>query len=212
MAIVFPPRNLGLGEPWGRAVEGEVVRLNNEMSRAGQSQGNLSRHKDAQDTQTARQISQIRDILDQLESNQLRISQTVSTGSWSESVSGNSWGELQEVERPPWASSAIVVAGLDNITNQSSPWWGRIEVIASSSTPVTGDLDKSRDPVRAQVDAGYSIVESNPRIIQFSGSGEEDEDGGDPITPLYIRARGVRQGGTSSRTYTFDAAYAVIWS
>jgi|SRR5690625_2163984 len=210
MSTVFPSRNLGLGEPWGRAVEQEVIRLNNSQDLAGQSQRNLSRHKDAQDTQTSRQIVQLREVIGQLEENQQRISETVSTGSWSESVSGNSWGEMQEVERPSWASSAIVVAGLDNITNQSSPWWGRIEVIASSSAPVTGDLDKSRDPVRAQVDAGYSIVESNPRIIQFSGSGEEDV--GDPTTPLYIRARGVRQGGTSSRTYTFDAAYAVIWS
>src|SRR5690625_7568445 len=93
MSTVFPSRNLGLGEPWGRAVEQEVIRLNNSQDLAGQSQRNLSRHKDAQDTQTSRQIVQLREVIGQLEENQQRISETVSTGSWSESVSGNSWGE-----------------------------------------------------------------------------------------------------------------------
>lgn len=207
MSVVFPPRNLGLGEPWGRTIESEIVRLNNSLDLTGQSQGNLSRHKDSQDTHISRQIVQLREVVNQLEENQLRISQTVSTESWSETISGNSWGNLQVVEGPPWASSAIVVAGMDNITNQSSPWWGRIEIIASTSSPVTGDIDKSRDPVRAQVDDGYSIVESNPRVLTFTDKGEDDE-----ITPLYLRARGVSQGGSSSRTYSFDAAYAVIWS
>lgn len=181
----------------------------NELNLSDQSQDNLSRHKSAQDTQTSRQIEQLQGILEQLENNQTRISQTVATGSWSETIAGNSWGELLEVERPPWASSAVVVAGLDNVTNQSSPWYGRIEVIASSSTPVTGDVGKSRDPARAEVDDGFSVVFSNPRIVTFPGSDGEEES--DP-SPLYLRTRGVRQGGTTSRTYSFDAAYAVIWS
>ena len=207
MNTVFPPRNLGLGEPWGRAVEQEVIRLNNSLDLTEQSQGNLNRHKDAQDTQTSRQIVQLQEAVGQLEENQRRINQTVSSGSWTETIAGNSWGDLIEVEGPAWANAAVVIAGMDNITNQSSPWWGRIEIIASSSSPSTGDIDKSRDPVRALVDEGFSVVQSNPRIVRFLDKGENDSS-----TSLYLRARGVRQGGTTSQTYTYDAAYAVIWS
>lgn len=208
MVTVFPPRNLGLGEPWGRAVESEVIRLENEMSRLERARGNLSRHGESQNTQSVRQINQLRGLLDQLEANQQRVRQSIATGSWSETISGNSWGSLQTIERPLWATSAVVIAGLDNITNQSSPWWGRIEVIASATSPTTGDVGKSRDPVRAEVDSEFSLVSSNPRMVTFL----DDEEDATSKTPLYIRARGVRQGGTSSRTYTFDAAYAVIWS
>lgn len=209
MVTVFPPRNLGLGEPWGRSVENEIVRLKNSADLTGQSQGNLSRHKNAQDSQTARQIGQIQGLLDQLKQNQERISQTVDTGSWSESVSGNSWGGLHEVERPPWAFTAIVIAGMDNFSNQSSPWYGRIEVIASDTPPVTGDVGKSKDPVDAQVNGEFVTVGSNPRVVIFPGSDEDEET---HPSPLYLQARGVREGGgTASRTYTYELAYAVIW-
>src|SRR5690625_5808880 len=130
MSVVFPPRNLGLGEPWWRTIDLEIVRLNNCLDLTGQSQANLHRHKDSQDTHISRQIVQLREVVNQLEENQLRITQTVSTESWSETISGNSWGNLQVVEGPPWASSAIVVAGVADITNQSPPRGGTMRRLA----------------------------------------------------------------------------------
>lgn len=205
---ILPPRDLGLAEPWGREIENHIRSSESGLNLLNQTIGNLDRQSSAFATQTERQLKQLSDLLDRTRSNQRRLAETVSSGSWSESISGNSWGERIEVERPLWASTAIVIAGMDNFSNQSSPWGGRIEVVASASSPTTGDVGKSRDPVVAQVNGTNVVVGSNPRVVIFSG------DGGDvpSSTPLYLRARGVRVTGTTSRTYSYDVAYAVIWS
>lgn len=207
--IIFPPRQLGVAEQWGRTVEGRIIENENAFALTQQSFENLRRTSSAQDTVIARQIEQLQGVVGGIASAQTRISETVDTGAWGETVTGNSWGELIEVNRPLWASSAVVVAGMDNFTNQSSPWMGFIELIASNSPPVTGDVEKSRDVAKAFVSDGAFQSTSNPRIVRFPPSESEDPD---PPGPVYLRARAVRQSGTSSRTYSFDVAFAVIWS
>lgn len=207
---VFPPRNLGLAEPWGREVENFLRQENTSLDLTSQRQRNLERHMTSRDTLLERQISQLEGTVQDLQAIQRRVSETVSTDSYSETVSGNSWGSTVQVQRPQWASVAMVIAGMDNVTNQSSPWYGEIEIIASNSSPVIGDVNNNKDPVKALVSDGSAVIQSNPRIVLFSDPGGS-EDNPDPTTPLYLRARGIRQGGTSSRTYSFDVAYAVIW-
>src|SRR5699024_635913 len=69
MSVVFPPGNLGLGEPWGRTTESEIARLTPSLDLTGQSQGTLSRHTDSQDTDISRHIVQLREVVNQLQEN-----------------------------------------------------------------------------------------------------------------------------------------------
>lgn len=206
MAEVFPNRNLGAAEQWGREVESKVIGAENDLSDISQSLGNTQRTSTSHQEVIARQLEHLQTVISLLQETQDRVTETVSTGFWSDTVAGGAWGTLVTVDAPEWASTGIVVVGMDSFSNQSSPWWGEIQVIASENPPVLADLDKSRDPASAQVDDGFALVNSNPRIVSLN---REDESS----ASIYIRPRGVRRGGgAASRTYSFNAAYAIIWS
>src|SRR5690625_6359588 len=87
---VFPPRNLGLAEPWGREVENFLRQENTSLDLTSQRQRNLERHMTSRDTLLERQISQLEGTVQDLQAIQRRVSETVSTESYSETVSGRS--------------------------------------------------------------------------------------------------------------------------
>src|SRR5690625_2757054 len=156
---VFPPRNLGLAEPWGREVENFLRQENTSLDLTSQRQRNLERHMTSRDTLLERQISQLEGTVQDLQAIQRRVSETVSTDSYSETVSGNSWGSTVQVQRPQWASVAMVIAGMDNVTNQSSPWYGEIVIIAFNSSYISGVVINNDIPVKDILcDGGADIL------------------------------------------------------
>lgn len=205
---VFPARNLGAGEPWGRKVEERILNTERDLDFQRQFVSNLGRRSDAQDDILSKQLSQLEEIVVVLEVNQARLAEGISTGTWSTTVAGNAWGDQHFVEAPDWAFSGIVIAGMAVTSSSSSAWSGHIELIASNAPPVTGDIDSSKDPARLEVDAGTAYASlSNPRIIQSPVVSEDTVK----IEGVYLRPRGVRLTGTSSITYTISSSYAIIW-
>lgn len=200
---VIPPRNLGLGEEWGRFVENRLVGLSNELDRTEQSRENMGRTATARDLVLERQISQIDNLLTRLQDNHDRINDSIQVAHGRDFIQGNSWGQAVEIiGRPEWAETAIVIAGMDNFSWDSSPWVGKIELLAAPTSLTAGDIGASKDPAHAQVDAQYSLSFSDPRIYFM----EQDD------YYLEIQAYATRLSGSTSKYYGYDYGIAVIWS
>lgn len=209
--IIFPRRNLGVSEDWGRAIEERVQGISSSLDLSRQVVDNIERTTPGRRGIIAREIETSRGIINQLDRQNELISERISRYEGNTSVRPDSFGPSITVEKPSWARAAVVIASLDAISNPGTGWLARIDVYTETEPISSGNIDEHR--VIAQGSMGHepgAPVDPLDHLSYLSLPGvrffEEFED------TLYVRPYGVQVGGGStSVTHQFSITLSIFW-
>lgn len=235
MSKVFPPRNLGIAEKWGREVESRILSIESTLSGLRQLFDNLGRHSSSQDTIISRQIADLTEALDTLSRNQETLSDTQGTlssllsqaqsqqsqiSSLLSQITSNQQRITQTISSGSFSGSAGANAWGTSVTVARPSWASRAVVIAGfTSLPsgaswigdieiITANATPGTGDIGASRDAARAIV---PGAGALSNP-RIVQFSSSGTTPVYIRPRGTRTSGTATGTYSFNVGYSVIWS
>src|SRR5690625_7638729 len=131
--LKFPRRNLGKSEDWGRKVESVLKNQYLNADLLDQTLEILTRRSEAQSRQLIRRIEALRGAASAIRTTNDRLDERLTIGEWTAEVNLNSFSSQETVTAPEWAESAIVLLGLNVLSNPSSSEERRVGSECSSS-------------------------------------------------------------------------------
>jgi len=202
--LKFPRRNLGKSEDWGRKVESVLKNQYLNADLLDQTLENLTRRSEAQSRQLIRRIEALRGAASAIRTTNDRLDERLTIGEWTAEVNLNSFSSQETVTAPEWAESAIVLLGLNVLSNPSSGWSARIDGYSETSSIGSGNIDEHRVVLQGGVGQGSTgfVSYSFPGVRFLSESSRT----------IYLRLYGLQTGGGStSYTHRFQATYSILW-
>lgn len=211
--VIFPPRRLGSSEDWGRDVEGRINKISRALTLTRQTLENLERQSVSQGGLVVNQIQKLWNTSLSLQGQNEVLGERLSTLQGETYVNVNSFGPQETLTKPEWASAAVVIAGMEAVSNPGTGWAARIDVYAETHSISSGDITGNRavaqgamgwEPGTPGTAPDFLSFESLPRVRFFGGDEGDDT--------LYLRPYGVQVGGGStSVTHTFNLTTTVFW-
>lgn len=209
--LKFPPRRLGASEDWGRSLEDQLNKISRAADLANQTLGNLERQAVSQGDLAAKQIQGLWNTSLLIQSQNVLLAERISTAHTESSVGVNAFGPQFTVTKPEWSHGAIIIVGLEAVSNPGTGWLARIDIYSETHPITSSSISENR--VVAQGAMGFEPgapvdppdhlgFESLPGVRFFD---DEDET-------LYLRPYGLQVGGGSTSViHRFNLSTTILW-
>lgn len=206
--IVWPPRNLGAAEGWGRIVEKSIQEVTTQVEREVTASGNRNRANAAAADRLTNQLNEISTQQERLSNLVTRVVESTEADSNQYPVTGQgtaaSLGPQVVLDPPEWASHALVVAAAERISGTlTGAWTGKIEYIAKNSNIGLADVGAYRNMLDIGIGPESTFFSSfaYPILVPLNPDGQ-----------LFLRHWGGADGpGTQTTAYQVKFSYSVTW-
>lgn len=207
---VFPPRNLGLSEPWGREVESFIDQTRDSLQDFNQVLDNLGKTKAAQQGVFSRLLSDLRGASNRLADTNEVLSGRFSSDRFQSNIRPLVLGTQISLEAPEWASAGIVFSSLSAVSNPGTGWVARVDLLAEPE-PISSYVTGSR--VVAAGGMGFEPIPGlTPPTVLMYETFPQARFLDDFNRELFIRPIGVQVGGGStSVTHVIEVEVSVLW-
>lgn len=212
MVEVFPRRNLGAAEDWGRHVENRIRGIYGGSQAVSQALGNFSRVETSRGSLLSRTIARMGEASQLLHESALTLQERFTFDSYETNLPRNAFGSSLSVTSPDWARAAVVFVGVRAISDPGNGWLARVDIFAEAH-PITSYNDSIWGREVAVAGMGYDPESGAPRATvatfnSFPGARFLDEDS----RQIFLRPYAIQVGGGStSVTHRVELSMEVIW-